>query len=263
MEEVLANTIMAVLGMALVGFFVVAWRSPYTQVRIRRNNDKTLGIAELDQDTTNMKAKIIHTTDPFVIFDKNAQGERRYLVYPDKFKMTDGIPVIRFHHESAEPAVLRPQDVVEHHFYRPEKVKTRVPTGERIRNRETGQVEDKYEEKEEVKLVEFDRKRQVYERMSTPQKLSSLLIQLEGWAETWATQLGMKWLDQMKNLFFLVAIVAVLGLLASGYAGIQVNDVKTVQAQDHMMLQQLYNMTVDVKNDTSRIPVPLKGIGGG
>ena len=263
MDEALLMTLVIVFGFGLFGVFVVAMGNAYSRVRIMRSFDKTRAIAELDQDTTNWMAKIVHTTDREIIFEKSQNETRRYIATPDAFKMMGGIPVIRYHHLSTEPASLKPYSQVLYNYIEEREVTEEVPTGKFRYNQETGEKTPVTETKTFLRPVIVRQEKKVYDRLISPQEMSALLTQKEAWADAWAIKLGRKLFENMQTMLIFVLILSILGLVASGMGALGTGDIKTIQASDHLRLEQLYNLTIEVKNDTARIPVPLKGIGGG
>ena len=195
-----------------VMFMVLAFKSPYSRAKMFRMFNPAYAIAELDQDSTNIRVKVIKTTDEVVKFEDKA-----YRIVPSKFKLVDGLPIIRFHYMSIEPASLRPWDAIQYVI--------RTPTG--FAGKAQIELDGSKKGEKIIHEVEFSKAKEVgvtgweeqlgplkkFEHLSTPNELGGFLILKDAEAEAKSILMKVQAIEQLK-LLLLAALL--LSAIAAG-----------------------------------------------
>lgn len=244
-------------SMMLLAVFVMTWKDRYARVRwILSRFDPTFAVAELDQDTTNLITKIVKTTDDSVVFGNPMKETRRYMIYPGAFKrIGGGVQVIRFHHQSSEPANLRPYDAMREIYYQEQMVQKEIEVPDwDDKTKKLGKKKQTISEKAWVCVKDTIRR---FEHIATPHEISSIMVQKEAWAEAQAIKLGAKNIDDIKKFVILIGLGVLLGLGISGLTYSDVGQIKTTSMSVDYSCQICMNNTREILNITRSMPIPL------
>lgn len=240
----------------------LALSNPFFRVdMMRRILKRNYAIAELDQDSAQYAIKIIRTTDLSVLFNSRA-----YRVYPERFKMHGGVPVIRYHHSSTEPICPRDYEAVKTVYYMPARLvgtaTISITEGKTTHNTvvdvdtSTGGFQPGKDKEGKIQWQQIGEDIKKYFRIASPSELADFLLGKQVEAEARAIIMGFNEILKLRQLLYIVIIITGISLIAVGVVYMQVDSLTTKMNQVVPMMQTMNSSIVEIHNVTSRFLVP-------
>jgi len=254
----------AVYGVCFTAMMCVglALSNPFFRVDMgRRLLKRNYAIAELDQDSAQYAIKIIRTTDLSVLFNSRA-----YRVYPERFKLHGGVPVIRYHHSSTEPICPREFEAVKTVYYMPARLvgtativrtegKTKISEDVEI-DTLTGGFQPGKDKEGKIEWQQIGEDIKKYFHISSPSELADFLLGKQVEAEARAIIMGFNEILKLRQLLYIVIIITGISMLAIAVVYMQVDSLTTKMNTVVPMMQTMNSSIVEIHNVTSRFLVP-------
>jgi hypothetical protein len=247
-------TLMMCVGLAL--------SNPFFRVDMgRRLLKRNYAIAELDQDSAQYAVKIIKTTDLSVLFNSRA-----YRVYPERFKMHGGVPVIRYHHSSTEPICPREFEAVKTVYYMPARLvgtaaitvtegKTTHTTSIDV-DTDTGGFQPGKDKDGKIQWQQIGEDIKKYFHISSPSELADFLLGKQVEAEARAIIMGFNEILKLRQLLYIVIIITGVSMIAIAVVYMQVDSLNTKMNTVVPTLNTMNASIAEIHNVTSRFLVP-------